>query len=155
MTESPQLFDYAALAADLATPDYAGMTDAEAAAHLMQTEAVWVDVPLGELEGHCRQSLILARLQERVAEAEAGLPRLIAREFLGLVTGKLSQVEMSHAGKRAGVLAMLGALAAAEWLTQDDVAGIVALAQQQQPRCAALGWPAVTEHDVAHARGAR
>jgi hypothetical protein len=145
--------DYLRLRDALAAPAHAGLSDAAAAEALMQPETVWVDVPIAALESHCRRNLILSTLAERVAEAAPGLARRVAQELLGMIGGKLSMIEMSKQATREDVLAMLGGLQAAEWLSADEVTGIRALGQEQRPKCAALGWSAVSEHDVAHARG--
>ena len=132
---------------------YIELSDAAAAAALMEPESVWVDVQIAALENHCRQNLIFSTLEERVDASAPSLARKVASELLGMISGKLSMIEMSKQATRENVLAMLGGLQAAEWLTADEVAGIVALGQEQRPKCAALGWPAVSVDDVAHARG--
>jgi len=139
-----------ALRAEIAA--HPAATDVDMVALLRQSETVWLDVTVGAVEGLCREGAIISRLEDYVAAAQApSMARTVAKEFLGMLAGKMENVTMSNAGKRASVQAMLGALLAVGWVAADEVAAILALAQEQRSRAAVIGCPEIDQMDDASA----
>jgi len=114
---------------------------------------VWVDVAVAELEGVCRMAGILSRLDDLVvANPQPGFARTAALELLGMIRGKMVRIEMIDPAKRGGILAMLGALVAVEWVAEDERDAILALAQARRTLAEIEGCAGIQAEHVAIAR---
>lgn len=127
-------------------------SDAEMVAHLRAVSTVWIDTTAAAVESVCRMAGIISRLDDLVeANPAPSMARTVAKEFLGIITGKIASIEMSNAGKRASILAMLGALQAVGWLSADEVTAILAIAKAERTRAAVIGCDVIEQMDDASA----
>ena len=139
-----------ALRAEIAA--HPGADDAAMVAILRASETVWTDTTPAAVEGVCRMAGIISRLTDLVAAHPApSIARTVGMEFLGIITGRLSTIEMSNPTKRASIIAMLGALQAVEWLSADEVQAILAVAKTSRTRAAIIGCDPIEQMDDASA----
>lgn len=158
------------LAARLALPDLAGLTDEEAADALNRPDAIHGtkrrDAPVGEVEGWARSRGIVTRLElflRRPLPPEGDPSFLLtaqlyaaANEFVGMLRSPQVRVfEMRAPDKRAAIVAMTGGMEAAGLLSAAERAELLALGEEPRSEAEAAGWPTpITARDVGLARGA-
>lgn len=148
--------DYAALKAELARPEFAGLSDAQIAAALKaDMRMVARDVPIGEMEGALRLMPAVTAMEDWLAAHPSPSPaRTAVGELLGMIGGKIAVVEMSRPIVAATIEDQLRAIVAAELLTEAEAAYLLSLGQRQVTRAEQLGWPGdrLTDQEIKAAR---
>lgn len=154
------MVDIDALRAELAKPEYAGLTD-EAIAHAINAaqDPVAVDVPIALVEGYLRRKGLVFALTRFLASPGQAPPEIqaVAFELVNMIQSpRLSTIEMSKPDIAADVQTMLGALGpqGAGLLSDDDLAAILAMAVGTRPRWQRFSHRELDWADVAQARGA-
>ncbi|WP_372918756.1 hypothetical protein [Sandarakinorhabdus sp.] len=150
--------DYPALAALMATQPYAGLTNAEAAAALRAaTVPVTVAVPWRDIRAVAQSAgdwaFIVARSRQvaTLPVATFADAAIVAATHASTMEGGQTIAADDSAGW-ATFLQGLGVLVAAGDVTLATSDAVKALRTAKIAPASQLGWPQVTEHDVAHAR---
>lgn len=143
--------DYSILAAEIAAPQYAGLTDAEIVAALNAlSDPTRRRVPIAELQARAMEAGVYTALRVVVGNATAPAElRAVAQTVLDLANARFEDVDLDNAAARQ----MFGVLQQAGIITTEQAALIDALADVSGvSRAEALGLGVVSERDVATAR---
>lgn len=142
------------LTADPLGRGYAGMSDADAASSLnVANRTLRRLVPTWEVKQHAIENGYWAAVKI-TAEGGAGIPievrglAISARDWIDDAAGKIQTLDMD----RPSTLAMIAGMVASTLMTQGNADSLSALANQSISRATEIGWPPVTEHDIAAAR---
>lgn len=149
------MVDYVALKAEIAKPEYAGMSDEQIIATLsVKTYAMKVDVSISDVESYLRLHGLVFMLRRWVEAAVAANninPAVVAgAELIDMIESpRLSRFETSNPQRYAALQAMLGGLvqASAGGMQQADMDALLALANHTVPV-----WPNITTGDLQTAR---
>jgi hypothetical protein len=146
--------DYVALAAELTKPAYAGLDDAAAAVAVMSA-SVTTDrrVPSAEVARLWARRGVLAKAREAGENGGTAGARELGWRVLDIVTfDVLGDLDTTDADDKAEFSTMLNAMVNASLMTADVRTETVALITRAVSPASLIGWPVVTEHDVARAR---
>lgn len=142
--------NYAVLRAELTLPAYAGMTDAAAADALNAPIAITVAIPTKSIRRHLSMvgKLGAIQLAARGTDATAAL----AQNFLSVIEpGAFNDLDAMDPAVAAAINGMGEAMIQAGLFAQSDLDAIWAFADGVTSRAGQLGWPTVSQHDVAKA----
>jgi phage I-like protein len=154
------MVDYAALKAEIAKPDYAGMSDAQIVAALnAKTVAspLPLDVPVASVEAYLSLAGVLTAIEDWLqANAAPSAARTAARELLRTIASPhVTSFEMSKPATFAAVQNMLGALEQVALLSAQQASDLLALASPPVPWRGSIGWQTlILVADLANARAA-
>jgi hypothetical protein len=123
--------NYAALKAQIALPQYAGMTTDQLEAALQSPVSVPVDVPVGSVEGYLRTNMLLGGMQRFVASPPTGAPAALVEgltELLGLILSPhVETVQMTNPAVSTAVAAVLGGAVAAGLMSAQNETDLLAM----------------------------
>jgi hypothetical protein len=142
---------YSTLAAELADPDYSGLTNQQA------LEALLAPIPIRinpEVKALRRYLITTGKigLMKIAAEGTDSAAAVCRTAFEALAPGGFETLEYTSPDVYAALTAMLDVVVAAGLLSQADKTAILALGDSTTTRAAQIGWPQITVYDVAHAR---
>lgn len=134
---------------------YAALPDAEAAAAINAATVQRArPIPAVEVKKLWGQRMVLAAA--KIASEDAALPaavRVVCLATYDNLMGDLfSDLDPADPAQAPTITEFLDGLQVAGVLTDAVRAETLALAQETVSLAASIGWPAVTEHDIAHAR---
>lgn len=142
------------LTADPLARGYTGLTDVDAANSLNTPDrTIRRIVPTWEVKQHAIENGYWAAVTI-AAEGGIGIPNEVrglaisARDWIDDASGKIQTLDFD----RASTQAMVAGMVAATIMNQGDADSLSALANQSISRATEIGWPEITEHDIAAVR---